>query len=89
MTPTDDIQAADPIAAAERLMAVHLEAQRVRTVHVGHDRRALRLLGIAGGGVFAAVLGAVMGQALGHPVALALLMGLVGTMLAAVAARPR
>ena len=80
---------ADALAEAERMMTMHRIRQSAETVHVVHDRRALRPVAVAGAALFAACPGALMGALRGHALPVALAMAVVGGLLALIATRER
>ena len=85
--PVRDAAAAE--AEAERLMAMHRIRQSAETVHVAHDRAAIRSMVIAGAALFGAFLGALMGALRGHVLPAAIAMAVAGALLAVIGTRPR
>ncbi|MGY4517369.1 hypothetical protein [Lysobacter sp. HA18] len=80
---------AEAEAAAERLLAMHRLQQAADSHGVAHDRIVSRLIIVAIAALVGASCGAVMGALRGHGVAGALLVGLVGAMIALITSRPR
>ncbi|TZF88683.1 hypothetical protein [Cognatilysobacter lacus] len=81
--------AADAEAEAERLMAAYRSQQGADCVHSRRAGSASRWLIIGGTALLGAVVGAIAGAAGGYVVAGAVLLGLVGGLLAIVQQRPR
>ncbi|GAB1594723.1 hypothetical protein [Lysobacter claricitrinus] len=80
---------AEAEAAAERLLAMHRVQQAADSHGASRDRIVSRVIIVAIAALVGASCGAFMGALRGHGVAGAVLVGLVGAMLALITSRPR